>query len=141
MKKILFISLVLMSLASHSATLRGQNSYWQCTTFDNSHQKWDYSSSYKRKAVNYSYKLCKQKSKQPLSCSTSYDSCKMVLNGQTFINRWQCMSLDTGTGNYKSDYFTTRNNAAAGAKLLCKKMSPFPTTCYVRLNTCSNKAL
>jgi hypothetical protein len=141
MKQLLWLSLILISLTSHSATLRGQNSYWQCSSSDSSHKSWDYSSSYKRKAINFSYKLCKQKSKKPKSCFTSHENCKMIINGKVLNNRWQCMALDTGTGNYKSDYFSSRNDAADGAKLLCKKISPFPSTCYVRLSTCSNKAL
>jgi len=141
MKFILCFNLVLISLTTNALTLRGLNSFWQCSANDSNHKSWDFSSSYKKKAINFAYKLCKQKSQQPASCFTSHESCKMIINGQELNNRWKCMAFDHDTGHYNSDHFKTRNDAADGSKLLCKKLSPFPSTCYVRLSTCKNKAI
>jgi len=141
--KILYLSfsLTLLSTGINASTLRGEESYWQCQSSDIDKQVWLGKSSYKRKALNNSFNLCKNESKLASSCQTSYSSCSMVIKGKNLVNNWQCAALDTKGDLYQSDSFDTRNNAYEGAKSICKQLSPFPSTCYVRLFTCENNAL
>lgn len=141
MRKLIIICLTLCSASLFAESLRGENSYWQCQTRDGQHHSWSYSSNYKRKAINEAYAQCKQQSKQPTTCNTSHEGCSMIIKGQVFKNRWQCLALDKVGGSFRSDRFSTRNDAVSGAKALCRKMSSFPDSCYVRLITCKNKAL
>ena len=141
--RIFFLSLVsiLLNINSYASTLRGSDSYWLCKSEDSDNKVWQSESSYKRKAVNDSYSMCKKNSQLASSCQTSYENCTMIIKGATLTNNWQCSALDRRGEIFKSDAFDSRNNAYAGAKSICKQLSPFPNTCYVRLFTCNNVAL
>lgn len=124
-----------------AATMQGQTSYWSCKAQDTHHQIWHYQSSYKRKAINHAFSLCKKHSKAPHSCTTSHEGCAMIIKGKQLKHLWHCLALDKTGGHYRSDYFRTRNNAIEGAKSICRHKSSSPRTCYVRIMTCKNDAL
>lgn len=139
LKEILSIGLIAVCISSHASNLRGHRSYWQCEASDSSAQVWSYSNSYKRKAINEAFSLCKKNSKNPGSCATSYEGCNMIVKGRQLQSSWQCSALDHTGNSYSGDVFSTRIDAIDGAKAICKQQSVSPSSCYVRLITCKNK--
>lgn len=135
----LLIALILMPMSC--LALRGDNSNWQCSAYDDNHKQWIVYSKYLRSALNKAKQTCIQKSQLPSSCTVAKEYCEMMVNNQVFRSHWQCTAFDKMGGYWRSDTFQTRNDAIDGAHLICKQQSGFPSSCYVRIMTCKNVSL
>jgi len=133
---ILIASLFTTSLIA--STLRGQNSKWQCASYDEGGRQWLAQSSFQRAAINKAWQACKQDSEDPGSCETAKAHCEMLIHGRVLRSRWMCSSMDQMGQYWRSDTHNTRNDAVLGARLMCQEQSTFPSSCYVRLMSCKN---
>ncbi|WP_242602002.1 hypothetical protein [Legionella yabuuchiae] len=124
--------------ADTTAVMKGQNSYWQCKAYDDQNNQWIAHSPYERVAINKAYDACKSQSKRPESCKTAHEYCETMIKGVTTRPMWRCTALDMHANAWVSDLYTSRNDAALGARAYCEHRSGMPATCYVNLLTCKN---
>jgi hypothetical protein len=138
LRRIFFCTLLCL-LCHETAARSGQNGFWQCTTKDQDHKEWRYSSPYQKVAQNLAFDACKKESQAPASCKTSRDHCEHFINGlriTTAAAHWRCTALDLEANAWKSNAHRSRIDAALAASAYCKSNSPVPETCYTNLVTC-----
>lgn len=133
--KLLFIS-IFTPLISFAMPI---NSYWICKTHDANDLEWTVKNGYKKIAINLAFDACKKQSKSPATCKTSNNDCDEFRNGVSIKPQWTCTALEKGSGYWRSNYYTHREDAAIAAKDYCKTQSSIPETCYVNLIGCTNK--
>lgn len=124
-----------LSMSVQAENLRGSESYWQCASFDRHGKQWIAQSSFQRVALNKAFRQCKHDSSEPSSCEVAKEHCEATIKGYK-MPMWRCSAFDKMAKMWKSDTFRLRDDAAVGAKRLCKHQSAFPESCYVRLMTC-----
>ncbi len=139
------ISLLILVLGSffsvtyaNIGAMKGANSFWLCKAYDQDHHQWMSKSPYQQVAINQAYDLCKKQSKQPSSCKTAKEYCENYFNGRPISPKWQCTAIDELAQSWKGDYYRTMEDAAVGARQLCKQQSGAADSCYVNLLTCKN---
>ena len=140
MKAKIVVSLffIILPPLTNASNLRGDNSHWTCASFDHSGKQWLAKSSFQRVALNKAFRQCKQQSHEPSSCEVASEYCEASIQGYK-PPKWQCSAFDKLGKVWPSDLHRHRDDAAVGAKTLCKQQSVFPASCYVRLMTCKSK--
>lgn len=135
----LLLCIILPISAAHSAR---NNNYWQCTSNDASRNNWMAKSEFQRAAMSLAFALCKKESSMPATCKSSVALCQ-GFNQHSSVSQsntamWRCTSLDEAAQAWRSTLYSSRDDAALGAKAFCKNQSSVPATCYTNLITCIN---
>ncbi|KTC65661.1 Uncharacterised protein (plasmid) [Legionella adelaidensis] len=128
-----------LPLYAQVTILHPKNTYWECNAYDQDDNLWIAQSSYERSSINKALDTCKKMSKNPGTCKVAKENCFAVVNGVDTRPMWQCTAFDQMAKEWKSAYYTKRDDAALGAKAFCQDHSGMPDTCYINLMTCSNK--
>lgn len=134
---LLVLGISFSSFAQPLVNLEGN--YWQCSTGDITHTKWDAQSAYQKMALNLSYAACKKGSKAPATCKVSKASCIKFVNGVNVMPMWRCTAFDREALRWRSNLYPNREDAALAALAYCKHKSPVPYTCSINVVTCINK--
>ncbi|WP_133127790.1 hypothetical protein [Legionella nagasakiensis] len=124
--------------AQEAVILKGDDSYWQCSAYDQENNQWIAKSPYERTAINKAYDACKKQSRAPKTCKTAKESCDAIVKGRNIRPMWRCTALDSMAKAWMSDIYRHRDDAALGAKAYCQQRSTVPASCYINLLTCKN---
>jgi hypothetical protein len=119
-----------------SLTFAEPVNFWKCEAEDITHKSWVVQHEYRRVAITISFDQCKKESTEPRTCRTSKTGCYFFADGIDMTPLWRCMALDQLSKTWYSNLYTTRDDAALGARSYCQQRSGFPDTCYVNLLTC-----
>lgn len=134
------ISVLIISfmLVHHVHADAEDDTYWQCTVFDITHTEWTIKHTFERTAVNQAMDLCKKQSTQPATCKAAKEACESFTHGLTNRPMWQCTALDQMANPWKSNIYSSMDDAALAAQAYCKQSSSLADTCYTNMVTCKN---
>lgn len=135
---IFMLSLFLSQAIVAAETMQDDNSYWTCSVYDSTENKWSDTSNYRRVAINKAYDACKKASKDPRSCKPAIENCEAFVDGMSTRPMWRCTALDFNAEAYQSNIYFDKYDAALAARAYCKDRSSQPGTCYIHTLTCNN---
>lgn len=136
-QQVLFF-LLFISTWAHAIPPNKPTSYWQCVTQDKTDKQWSAKNTFQKVALNLAFSTCKKESMAPLTCKTSKSRCEGFNQGERMKSGWVCTALDDFAQAWPSVVYSSREEAALGAKGFCKHNSAVPETCYINLITCAN---
>lgn len=110
--------------------------FWRCPAIDFQLNKYYVDNKSIDRAINKSLSKCRKNSEMPKSCLVERSFCQQLNSTDTSHIQWRCYSYDRTKTAFRTPFYTNQYEAAIAAKIICRRLSKYPSSCYVHLSGC-----